>query len=34
MLSRFFLPIALRRSSALAPEKPAISLAMSIACSW
>ena len=32
--SRFFLPIALRRSSALAPEKPAIVLAICIACSW
>ena len=32
--SRFFLPIALRRSSACAPEKPASSLEMSIDCSW
>ena len=32
--SRFFLPIALRRSSALAPEKPASSVAICIACSW
>ena len=32
--ARFFLPIALRRSSAFAPEKPAISLAIRIACSW
>jgi len=31
--SRFFLPIALRRSSALAPLKPAISLEICIACS-
>ncbi len=32
--ARFFLPIALRRSSARAPEKPAISLEICIACSW
>ena len=32
--SRSFLPIALRRSSAFAPEKPAISLAIRIDCSW
>ena len=32
--SRFFLPIALRRSSALAPLKPASDLAICIACSW
>jgi hypothetical protein len=31
--SRFFLPIALRRSSALGPEKPASDLAICIACS-
>src|SRR5215207_2860107 len=32
--SRFFLPIALRRSSASGPEKPAIDLAICIDCSW
>ena len=32
--SRFFLPIALRRSSAFGPEKPASDLAICIACSW
>ena len=32
--SRFFLPIALRRSSAWAPEKPAIRRAICINCSW
>ena len=32
--SRFFLPIALRRSSASAPEKPAIEREISISCSW
>ena len=32
--SRFFLPIALRRSSASAGLKPAICLAISISCSW
>ncbi len=32
--SRFFLPIALRRSSAFAPLKPASVLAICIACSW
>ena len=32
--SRFFLPIALRRSSAWAPLKPASCLEISIACSW
>ena len=34
MAWRFFLPIALRRSSASAPEKPAIDLAICIDCSW
>ena len=32
--ARFFLPIALRRSSARGPEKPAIDLAICIVCSW
>ena len=32
--SRFFLPTALRRSSASAGLKPAICLAISISCSW
>ena len=32
--SRFFLPIALRRSSACGPLKPAIDLAICIDCSW
>ena len=32
--SRFFLPIALRRSSASAGLKPARSLAISMYCSW
>ncbi len=32
--SRFFLPIALRRSSASAPLKPAIVREISISCSW
>ena len=32
--SRFFLPIALRRSSALAPLNPPSDLAICIACSW
>ena len=32
--ARFFLPMALRRSSALAPLKPASSLEICMACSW
>ncbi len=32
--SRFFLPIALRRSSAFAPLNPASVLAICIDCSW
>ena len=32
--SRFFLPIALRRSSARAPENPASALEICMACSW
>jgi hypothetical protein len=32
--SRFFLPIALRRSSACGPVNPATCLAICIDCSW
>ena len=34
MAWRFFLPIALRRSSAFGPLNPAIDLAICIDCSW
>ncbi len=34
IMSRFFFPIALRRSSAWAPENPASEREISISCSW